>query len=126
MLIEIQVPASKPYTGIAHEKLMVMQGDAGIVGVAVSITLKPGDGVCEDARIVLSNAASVPLRAKKAEKTLIGKVINDHLLAEAGEIASAEADTPSDIHASAEYRKEMIKVFVRRAAGRALEKARRG
>jgi CO/xanthine dehydrogenase FAD-binding subunit len=126
MLIEIQVPAKRPHTGIAQEKLMVMQGDAGIVGAAVSITLKPGDGVCEDARVVLSNAASVPLRVKEAEKRLIGKVINDHLLAEAGEIASAEADTPSDIHASAEYRKEMIKVFVRRAAGRALEKARRG
>jgi len=126
MLIEIQVPAPRLHMGTAHEKLMVMQGDAGLVGAAVSITLKPGNGICEDARIVLSNAASIPLRAKEAEKRLIGKVINDHLLAEAGEIASAEADTPSDIHASAEYRKEMIKVFVRRAAGRALEKARRG
>ena len=84
MLIEIQVPAPRPHTGIAHEKLMVMQGDAGIVGAAVSITLKPGDGVCEDARIVLSNAASVPLRAKEAEKRLIGKRINEHLLTEAG------------------------------------------
>ena len=126
MLIEIRVPAPRLHMGTAHEKLMVMQGDAGLVGAAVSITLKPGNGICEDARIVLSNAASIPLRAKEAEKRLIGKVINDHLLAEAGEIASAEADTPSDIHASAEYRKEMIKVFVRRAAGRALEKARRG
>ena len=103
-----------------------MQGDAGIVGAAVSITLKPGDGVCEDARIVLSNAASVPLRVKEAEKRLIGKVINDHLLAEAGEVASAEADPPSDIHASAEYRREMLKVFVRRAAATALERAKTG
>src|SRR4030043_340892 len=31
MLIEIQVPTPKPYTGSAQEKLMVMQGDAGIV-----------------------------------------------------------------------------------------------
>src|SRR4030043_1930625 len=115
MLVEIQVPTPRPHTGVAHEKLMVMQGDAGIVGAAVSITLKPGDGVCEDARVVLSNAASVPLRVKEAEKRLIGKVINDHLLTEAGEIASAEADTPSDIHASAEYRREMVKVFVKRA-----------
>jgi carbon-monoxide dehydrogenase medium subunit len=125
MLIEIQVPAPMPHTGVAHEKLMVMQGDAGIVGAAVSITLKPGDGVCEDARIVISNAASVPLRVREAEKKLIGKVINDQLLAEAGETASAEADPPSDVHASAEYRKEMVKVFVRRAAARALEKAKR-
>jgi carbon-monoxide dehydrogenase medium subunit len=126
MLIEIQVPVPRSHTGVAHEKLMVMQGDAGIVGAAVSITLKPGDGVCEDARIVISNAASIPLRVREAEKRLMGKVINDHLLAEAGEVASAEADPLSDVHASAEYRREMVKVFVRRAAVRALDKAKRG
>ena len=126
MLVEIQVPVPRTHTGIAHEKLMVMQGDAGIVGAAVSIALKPGDGVCEDARIVLSNAASVPLRAIEAEKRLIGKVINDTLLDEAGQIASAGADPPSDVHGSTEYRKEMIKVFVRRAAIKALERAKKG
>jgi len=125
MLIEIQVPAPRPRTGVAHEKLMVMQGDAGIVGAAVSITLKPKDGVCEDARIVISNAASVPLRVIEAEKRLIGKVVNDQSLAEAGEVASAKADPPSDVHASAEYRREMVKVFVKRAAGRAFGIAKR-
>jgi len=126
MLVEIQVPTPRRHTGVAHEKLMVMQGDAGIVGAAVSLTLKPGDGVCEDARVVVSNAASVPLRVKEAEKRLIGKVINDHLLTEAGEIASAEADPPSDVHASSEYRKEMVKVFVKRVALKALERAKEG
>lgn len=126
MLIEIQVPGKKSHTGIAHEKLMVMQGDAGIVGAAVSITLKPGEGVCEDARVVLSNAASVPLRVKEVEKRLIGKRINDDLLAEVGTLASIAADPPSDVHASAEYRREMVKVFVRRAAAKALERAKKG
>jgi len=126
MLVEIQVPTPRPHTGVAHEKLMVMQGDAGIVGAAVSITLKPKEGVCEDARIVISNAASVPMRVKEAEKRWIGKVVNDPLLAEAGDIASAEADPPSDVHASSEYRKEMLKVFVKRAAGKALERAKEG
>ena len=126
MLVEVQVPTPRAHTGVAHEKLTAIQGDAGIVGAAVSITLKPGDGACEDARIVVTNAASVPLRVKEAEKRLIGKVINSDLLAEAGEIASAEADPPSDVHGSAEYRKEMVKVFVRRAAEKALERAKRG
>jgi carbon-monoxide dehydrogenase medium subunit len=124
MLTEIQVPTRRPHTGVAHEKLMVMQGDAGIVGAAVSITLEPKDGVCEDARIVISNAASVPMRVREAEKRLIGKVVDAPLLIEAGKIASAEADPPSDVHASAEYRREMVKVFVGRAAGRAFEIAK--
>ena len=126
MLTEIQVPTPPPYTGTAYEKLMVMKGDMGIVGAAISITLSPGDGVCQDARIVLSNAASIPLRARGAERRLIGKIINDDLLTEAGEVASAEADPTADVHGSVEYRKEMVKVFVRRAARRALERARTG
>ncbi len=124
MLIEIQVPTPPPHTGTAYQKLMVMRGDMGIVGAAVSITLKPGDGVCQDARIALSNFASTPLRAKKAEKRLIGKVITEALLAEAGEVASTEADPPADVHGSAEYRREMVKVFVKRVARLALERAR--
>jgi carbon-monoxide dehydrogenase medium subunit len=124
MLIEIQVPPPRPHTGTAHEKLMVMQGDAGIVGAAVSITLKPGNGMCEDARIVLSNAASIPLRAKEAERCLIGKKINGDLLTEVGQVASKEASPPSDVHGSEEYRREMIKVFVTRAAKKALQLAK--
>jgi carbon-monoxide dehydrogenase medium subunit len=124
MLIEIQVPPPRPHSGTAHEKLMAIQGDAGIVGAAATISLKPGDGLCEDARIVLSNAASVPLRAKQAEKCLTGKKINGDLLTEAGEIASKEASPPSDVHGTEEYRREMIKVFVKRAATKAFERAR--
>jgi carbon-monoxide dehydrogenase medium subunit len=124
MLIEIQVPVPREHTGVAHEKLMVMQGDAGIVGAAASITLKPGNGICEDARIVLSNAATIPLRAKEAERCLVGKAINEDLLTEASEVASKEADPPSDVHATAEYRREMVKVFVRRATKRALQLAK--
>jgi CO/xanthine dehydrogenase FAD-binding subunit len=126
MLTEIHVPIPKPYTGIAHEKLMVMQGDAGIVGAAVLITLRQGEDICENARIVISNASSVPWRAKEAENLLIGKMINDTLLNKAGEIAAVKSDPPSDVHGSAEYRREMIKVFVRRVATNALERAKQG
>jgi carbon-monoxide dehydrogenase medium subunit len=123
MLAEIQVPKPAPHTGTAYEKLMVMKGDMGVVGAAVSITLD-AKGSCQDARIALSNCSSIPLRAKKAEKVLIGKAINDALLTEAGEVASAEADPPDDVHGSAKYRIEMIKVFVKRVARIALERAR--
>ena len=124
MLTEIQVPTPPPRTGTGYEKLMVMKGDMGIVGAAVSITLSGRDGVCKDARIALGNAASVPLRVKEAEKVLIGKTINEGLLTKAGEIASKEADPPVDVHGSAEYRREMVKVFVRRVARMALERAK--
>ena len=123
MLAEIQVPTPAPHTGTAYEKLMVMKGDMGVVGAAVSITLDSKDS-CQDARIALSNCSSVPLRAKKAEKILIGETINDGLLTKAGEVAATEATPPSDVHGSAEYRREMVKVFVKRVAKLALERAK--
>jgi aerobic carbon-monoxide dehydrogenase medium subunit len=126
MLLEIQVPIPKPRTGTAHEKLMMMHGDAGIVGAAVSIILSSKDGICEDARIAISNVAATPWRAREAEKRLIGKAINDGLLAEAGRVASEEVEPTSDVHASVEYRKEMVKVFVKRAGRRALGRAKQG
>ncbi len=124
MLIEIQVPTPPARTGTAYEKLMVMKGDMGIIGAAVSVTLSGKDGVCQDARIALGSAASIPLRAKEAEGKLMGKVLSDSLLIEAGEAASAETDPPVDVHGSPEYRREMVKVFVRRVAQIALEKAK--
>ncbi|HEY55267.1 MAG TPA: xanthine dehydrogenase family protein subunit M [Dehalococcoidia bacterium] len=123
MLTEIQVPTPPAHTGTAYEKLMVMKGDMSIIGAAVSITLDSKGG-CGDARIALSNAASVPLRAKKAEKLLIGKTINNGLLTKAGEVASTEATPPADVHGSIEYRREMVKVFVKRVAQLALERAK--
>ncbi len=122
MLIEIQVPPIPPRTGVAQQKLMVMKGDMGTVGAAVSITLDR-DNVCQNARIVLSNVAAVPLRVKSAEKMLVGKKINDSLLVEAGEAAAAETSPSADVHGSVEYRREMAKVFVRRVAQVALARA---
>ncbi len=126
ILTEIQVPKLAPNTCVAHNKLMTQKGDMGIVGVAVSITLSPGDGICQEVRIAVSNASSVPLRARQAENVLIGKKVDEELLSEAGEIASNEADPPLDVHGSTEYRREMIKVFVRRVARNAIERARAG
>jgi len=124
MLVEIQVPPISPHTGIAHDKLMVMKGDMGIVGAAVSITVNPSDGKCKDARIALSNVASTPWRSRAAEDILKGKVITDKLLEEAGMVASKEVTPPADVHGSSEYRKEMAKRYVKRVALKAFERAK--
>ena len=125
LLREIQVPALPLNTGAAYTKFNVIENDMATVGVAVSITLSSQEGNCKDVRIVLANAASTPMRAKKAEELLRGKKITDPLLKEAGEIASTEADPISDIHASVEYRQELIKVLVKRVGKEALSRAQK-
>lgn len=125
LLREIQVPAIPPNTGVAYTKFNVIETEMATVGVAVSITLASKEGNCKDVRIVLGNAAPKPVRAKQAEELLRGKKITDPLLQEAGEIASTEGDPISDIHASAEYRQELIKALIKRVGKEALSRAKK-
>ena len=124
LLTEIQVPAPSPHTGTAYTKFNVIESDMATVGVAVSITLDSANGTCNDVRIALGASAPTPMRAKQAEEVLRGKRITDNRLREAGEVASAEAQPISDIHASAEYRRELVKVLVRRVGKEALARAK--
>jgi carbon-monoxide dehydrogenase medium subunit len=124
LLTEIQVPPPPPRTGAAYTKFNVIESDLATVGVAVSVTLGAGDGVCQDIRIALGASAPTPMRAKKAEAVLKGKRVTDNLLKEAGEVASTEAEPISDIYASAEYRRELVKVLVARVAKEASARAK--
>jgi carbon-monoxide dehydrogenase medium subunit len=71
----------------------------------------------------LNSVAPIIIRAKQAEKVLIGKQINDATLREMGETASTEVDPMDDNRGSAEYKRELVKVLVRRAAEEALRRA---
>jgi carbon-monoxide dehydrogenase medium subunit len=124
LLAEIQVPAVPPHTGTAYAKFNIIENDLATVAVAVSTTLSSGADVCQDIRIALGAAAPTPMRAKRAEGVLRGKKITDNLLTEAGEIASAEAEPISDINASAEYRRQLVKVLVKRIGKEALTRAK--
>jgi carbon-monoxide dehydrogenase medium subunit len=124
LLTEIQIPAVPPHTGTAYTKLNIIENDLAIVGVAVSITLSSGTDLCQDVRIALGASAPTPIRAKRAEGVMRGKKITDDLLIEAGEKASAEAEPLSDINASAEYRRQLVKILVKRMGKEALTRAK--
>jgi len=119
---EVQVPPSAPGRAAAYEKFNLIESDQAIVGVAARVTVDL-EGSCKDARIVLSNAALTPIRARNAEQVLIGKRLDEELLTKAGEAASGEADPVSDIHASAEYRHHLVKVLTQRMVRQAWQEA---
>jgi carbon-monoxide dehydrogenase medium subunit len=124
LLTEIRVPAVPPHTGTAYTKFNIIESDMATVGVAVSVTLDSGDDVCKDVRIALGACAPIPMRAKQAEEVLRGQHMTDDLLKEAGQIASQEADPISDIVASEEYRRELVKVLVKRVGKEAWARAK--
>jgi carbon-monoxide dehydrogenase medium subunit len=89
--------------------------------VAAAITLE-NDGLgCKDARIVLGAAAPAPMRARDAEKMLIGEKISKGLLEKVAEKASEEADPVADIHASEEYRRHLVRSLTKKVVKKAWE-----
>jgi len=122
-LAEIQVPAPLPNTrGVYLKHSKKEKADLAIVGVAVVLTLRPKSETCDDIRIVLGAAAPTAIRAKKAEDILRDKKIDDALIEQAAQTASEEANpNPNSFRASPWYRREMVKVFTRRAIKGALE-----
>lgn len=124
ILTEIQLPPPADHTGVVYMKFSTIEAGIKIVSTSVSITLNPSHGTCKDVRVVMSAVAPVPFNAKKAGKLLMGKIINDDLIEEAAQMASEEANPTSDVHASANYRREIARVLVRRATKQAFEKAK--
>jgi aerobic carbon-monoxide dehydrogenase medium subunit len=122
MVLEIQVPPMAPRTGCAYKKFNLLQNDMGVCAVAAMVSAD-ASGVCTDARIVLGNAGVTPIRAKSGEALLIGKKPDDALFAAAGEAAAGDADPVSDIHASEEFRRHLIKVLTKRMAKQAWSQA---
>jgi carbon-monoxide dehydrogenase medium subunit len=114
ILQEIQVPNLTPNSRGVYLKLTPRRAmDLAIVGVAVLVIL---DGAsCKDIRIALGAVAPTPIRAKQAEATIRGQRFSDTLVERAAEIAAAESSPIDDHRASAEYRREMVKVLTRRA-----------
>jgi carbon-monoxide dehydrogenase medium subunit len=125
IVLEVSAPPVAPKTATTYKKFNLLESDQGIVAVAVTISLD-ADGTCKAARIVLGNAAAVPLRAKNAEALLVGKKLDDALFEKAGEAAAAECEPVGDIHASEDYRRHLIKVLTKRMAKAACEQAKKG
>jgi carbon-monoxide dehydrogenase medium subunit/2-furoyl-CoA dehydrogenase FAD binding subunit len=114
ILVEVRIPVLPPRTGWSFLELSRRHGDFAIVAVASLITLGE-KGICQKARIALGGVGPTPIRAGAAEDLLTGKAITDALIAEAG-IKAAEATEPeSDYHASAEYRRDMARVYAVRS-----------
>jgi CO/xanthine dehydrogenase FAD-binding subunit len=89
------------------------------------VTLDKNKETCSDVRIALGAVSPAPMRAKKAEEILKGKKIDDGLLAKAGQAASEEASPTADAEVSEEYKRELVRVLVKRVGGEALERAKK-
>lgn len=125
LLVEVRIPQLPPRAGWAFLELSRRHGDFAIVGVAAVITLAP-DGRVERASLALCGAGPKPVRASRAEAALAGASPSQERFREASEIAAQEIDPDSDLHASADYRRRVATVLVRRALAEAHRRATEG
>lgn len=124
ILVEIRVPTPSEGAGGAYEKFERKVGDYAISAAAVQLTMK-GD-TCTAARIGLTNVNPVPMRAVGAEAELVGKAVTDEVVEAAGQAAAKECDPSADLRGSAEYKRDVTRVLVKRAIRRAVERAQGG
>jgi carbon-monoxide dehydrogenase medium subunit len=122
VITSVDLPALAANTGSAYAKFANPASGYALVGVAARLTL--ANGVAQNVRVAVTGAASHASRLSEVERALEGQQLSDEAIAQAAEQAGQNLDYNSDIHASADYRRAMVKVYTRRALTRALERAR--
>ena len=118
IIIGVVVPEQET-TGSTYMKFGLRRSGAlAVVGVAAAVTME--GAVAVDARIVLGAVAPVPMRARAAEEIVRGREYTRELAEAAGVAAAAGCRPISDIRGSAEYRRDLVRVFTRRVLERAV------
>jgi aerobic carbon-monoxide dehydrogenase medium subunit len=121
VLTALRIPVPPAGHGWAYEKMKRKVGDYATAAAAVILVMN--GGACRDARIALTNLADVPLLAEAAGQALIGTPVDGAATLKAAAAAVAITDPASDLRGPAEFRKHVAGVMVRRAIGRARERA---
>ena len=126
LLTQISIPPAQKRSGFAFREISRRHGDFALAGVAVAVHLDDQDR-CAAARIALFSVGDRPMLAEQASRALEGQLPSAESIRAAAEAAATQdIDPPSDIHASARYRRQLVNVLTRRALERAFERARQG
>jgi carbon-monoxide dehydrogenase medium subunit len=121
ILTQVTVAPRPASTGAAYLKHRQPASGFALVGVAAVITIGK-NGNIERARIGITGLGPKAFRAKKVEAALAGKPVT--AAADAAAHAADSIDAMADIHASAEFRSNLARVFTRRAIEAAINRAR--
>ena len=118
LIAEAHIPAQGTKRAAYMKVTTGSADDWPALGVAVAID-SDGNAI-KSARVVVSAATSKAMRLKSAEGALAGKSADDKTLAAAGDAAAEEADFIADVRGSVSYKRELLRVYVRRAVRQAL------
>jgi carbon-monoxide dehydrogenase medium subunit len=123
ILTAVEVPVEGKDTGSAYAKMASPGSRYAMVGAAATVSVKAGK--CESASVAVGGLTPTAVRASSVEKALVGNKLDAETIAAAAEAVQNDLgdDILGDMHASADYRKAMAPVYVRRAIAAAAERA---
>jgi carbon-monoxide dehydrogenase medium subunit len=124
LITEVRVPDPGARSGGAYLKLERKVGDFATAAVAVQVTL--ADGLVGQAGIGLTGVGATNLRATAAEDLLRGNEPTDDVVREAAALAAQAAEPQSDNRGTAEYKRNVVRVFCERGLRTAISAARAG
>ena len=118
LIVEVRLPAWPAQRRWAFEEFARRRGDFALAGVAVFYDLLEGNA--KNVHIGVIGACTRPHRVPQAENTLNGRPVNEAAIREAAAALEEALDPPSDLHASAAYRRALAGTLLERALRRTL------
>jgi carbon-monoxide dehydrogenase medium subunit len=120
LLTEVRFPAMPAGAGWAFEEFARRHGDFALVGVAAALWREGGRW---SARLATAGAGPVPVRLRAAEEIVARDGVGDGALKAAAARAAELVQPAGDLHASADYRRNLTRVLTERALRRAVGRA---
>jgi len=119
VVTEVRVPVPAGRVGGSYQKLERKVGDYATVGVAAHLELAD-DGTIAGAGLALTAVNPINTKVPDAEAALVGQTPSDEVFAEAGALAARASEPRTDVRGSAEWKRNVVAVFTRRALAAAL------
>jgi len=113
LITQVEVPALGSQRAAYLKCTTRSADDWPALGIAVSLSEK--EEMVQEVSIVVSAATDKPTRLAAAEKILHGQRISEKLLKQAGEAAAHEVQIEGDLHGSAAYKRQLLRVYLARA-----------
>ncbi len=121
IVTEIHLPALPVEAGWAFEEVARRAGDFALVAVGVVLCVESGR--VTEARVGVMGVGDTPLRLADAETVLFDQACDAQTLKAVVEAVQAAIEPGTDLHASADYRRHLAGVLVRRAVTTAWKRA---
>jgi aerobic carbon-monoxide dehydrogenase medium subunit len=122
ILTEIRVPANPARTGSAYLKVAQPASGFALTGVAAQVTLG-SDNTVQQVAVAVTGVDNTAFRASATENALRGQAATEAAIEQATNLAAEGVEGTDDIHASAEYRLHLTRVYTKRALLQAVQRA---